>query len=511
MSPPGQVVTRTRGEQADMVGPKKTPEFLGRFRFHRGAGRGSAAHQRGFEFMMGLFIRQGPGSGSFLPLEAGESPYVLGRSPEATIRLEGEGVSRRHAEIAYARGRWMVRDLGSRNGTFVNSLPVRESELSPRDVIVLGTIELLVVLREPGTEPPRTPNCEDASGTLPLALTPLVGLVGESGSMQAVRDAIRRVAPLDVTVVLRGESGTGKELVARAIHAASTRRAGPFVTVNCAAIPEALVDSELFGHERGAFTGATSERMGRFEEVSGGTLFLDEVGDLPLAVQASLLRVLEDGILRRVGGKKDLRVDVRVVAATHRDLERAVRRGGFRNDLYHRLNVFEIAIPPLRDRVEDLPLLAAHFFSGISATIGCAPLRLSDEAMALLRSHPWPGNVRELRNVLERAAISARSAVIGPGDIQLAPLSLAIGESEDQDADSIPAASGSAFGSRTGASPPRGESLPEHLTQRERDIVRAALEASHWNQSEAARRLGVSESKIRKCIRQYGIERPGTK
>jgi len=461
--------------------------------------------------MLGLFVRKGPGSGSFLPLEERGSPYSLGRAPDVEIRIEDEGVSRHHAEISFAGGHWTLRDMGSRNGTYVNSLAVRECRVSPRDVIVLGTTELLVVVREPGLGEAALPPRDDASGTVPLDLTPLIGLVGESVPMQSVREAIRRVAPLDVTVVLRGESGTGEELAARAIHTASRRRAGPFLALNCGAIPEALVESELFGHERGAFTGATAESKGCFEEAAGGTLLLDEVGNLPLGAQVSLLRVLEDGTLRRVGGKKELRADVRLVAATNRDLEQAVRQGRFRNDLYHRLNVFEIHLPPLRDRLDDLPLLAAHLLSEIGPAIGRGSLRVSNEAMDLLRSHPWPGNVRELRNVLERGAINAGSDVIGSDEIHLSAPCLAPRDSEDPgDApDKFGSVLGEHSGGPAGTALVPGETLPDHLAQHEREIVRAALEAADWNQSEAARRLGISEAKVRKCVRQYGIARPG--
>jgi transcriptional regulator with GAF, ATPase, and Fis domain len=479
--------------------------------------------------MIGLFIRKGLGSGSFLPLEPGFAPYILGRSADASLRLEDEGVSRIHAEINVSNGRWRIRDLNSRNGTYLNSLLVHEHGIEPRDVIVLGTAELVVVSRDPVSETNADLAALERSGTADLAVSPLIGVVGQAHSMQGVLDAVRRVAPLDVTVVVRGESGTGKELVARAIHSMSGRRSGPFLAVNCGAIPEALVDSELFGHEKGAFTGATTQRAGRFEEASGGTLFLDEVGDLPSAAQVSLLRVLQEGSIRRVGGSKDIRVDVRIVAATHRDLEAAVRARTFRNDLYHRLCIFEVALPPLRERLGDLPLLAEHFLAEFGLVLGRGPLRLSESSLGLLRAHSWPGNIRELRNVLERAAIRGRSELIEPEDIEISSLGAgpesaaagsnrfvsAVAASEDA-LDSAPGtASGDAPDASEDAGSPSGadalgsgESLLDHLSHREADLVRATLEAVSWNQSEAARRLGVSEAKIRKCVRQYGL-RPG--
>jgi formate hydrogenlyase transcriptional activator len=245
------------------------------------------------------------------------------------------------------------------------------------------------------------------------------GILGDSPALRRVLDRVARVAATDATVLITGETGTGKELIARAIHASSPRAKRALVTVNCAALPEGLIGSELFGHERGAFTGALERRRGRFELASGGTLFLDEIGELPPAVQVALLRVLQDGVFERVGGSETLRTDVRVVAATNRNLEDAVREGRFRADLFFRLNVFPIGVPPLRERAEDIALLAQSWASRCARTVG-KPIRGIDEsALVGLGTYPWPGNVRELLNVVERAVILARTNVLGLSDFEL--------------------------------------------------------------------------------------------
>jgi transcriptional regulator with GAF, ATPase, and Fis domain len=245
------------------------------------------------------------------------------------------------------------------------------------------------------------------------------GILGSSPALRRVLDRVARVAPTGATVLITGETGTGKELIARAIHAASPRAKRALVTVNCAALPEGLIGSELFGHERGAFTGALERRRGRFELASGGTLFLDEIGELPPAMQVALLRVLQDGVFERVGGSETLRTDVRVVAATNRNLEDAVREGKFRADLFFRLNVFPICVPPLRERAEDIALLAEHWASRCSRSVGKAIRGIDESALAGLCTYPWPGNVRELLNVVERAVILARRNVLGLCDFEL--------------------------------------------------------------------------------------------
>ena len=242
------------------------------------------------------------------------------------------------------------------------------------------------------------------------------GIIARSARMRETVDLIRRVADSPATVMVLGESGTGKELVARAIHYNSPRRSKPFTAINCAAIPESLFESELFGHEPGAFTGATSRRAGLFEISNGGTLFLDEIGELPLPMQSKLLRVLQDREVRRVGGKETLRVDVRIISATNRDLESEMEKGGFREDLFYRLSVVNIELPPLRERSEDVPALVEHFVQKFNAEFNRDIREVDDEAMAALRSHPWPGNVRQLSSVIERAVL------LGDGQVLTGPV-----------------------------------------------------------------------------------------
>jgi len=239
-------------------------------------------------------------------------------------------------------------------------------------------------------------------------------LVGRSPAMQEVYKAIGRVAPQDVTALILGESGTGKELVARAIYHYSKRSGGPFLAINCAAIPENLLESELFGHEKGAFTGADRKRIGKFEQAGGGTLFLDEIGDMTPLTQTKILRVLQGQEFERVGGSEPIRADVRVVAATNRDLERMVADGTFRGDLYYRLNVFTIRLPPLRERGDDLPLLVEHFVRRYGREMGKGVREVSSEAMAVFRRYPWPGNVRELQSVVKQALLGTTGSVVLP-------------------------------------------------------------------------------------------------
>jgi len=248
------------------------------------------------------------------------------------------------------------------------------------------------------------------------------GILGSSPALRRVLDRVARVAATDATVLITGETGTGKELIARAIHASSPRAKRALVTLNCAALPEGLIASELFGHERGAFTGALERRRGRFELASGSTLFLDEIGELPPAMQVALLRVIQDGEFERVGGSETLRTDVRVVAATNRNLEEAVREGRFRADLFFRLNVFPICLPPLRERAEDIALLAEYWANRCSRSVGKAIRGIDESALAGLCTYPWPGNIRELQNVVERAVILSRASILDFSDFELPSL-----------------------------------------------------------------------------------------
>jgi DNA-binding NtrC family response regulator len=316
----------------------------------------------------------------------------------------------------------------------------------------------------------------------------LVDMVGTSKPMQQVFDVIRQVAPSKAAVLVSGESGTGKELVARAIHQLSPRRTGPFVPINCAAMPETLMESELFGHEKGAFTGALERRAGCFELAQHGTLFLDELAEMPSGTQAKLLRVLEDSRVRRLGGKGEISVDVRVVAATNRNLDEALKKGDLREDLYYRLNVFQIALPPLRSRMDDLPLLCDTLIVNLNRKHSCNITSVSGAVMDALKHYSWPGNVRELRNVLERAVVMA-----GEGEIQMAHLP-------------------TDFGVPVGSRPPAQVFEPENVrlpvgttvSDAERALIQLTLNHTKNNKTRAAEILGISLKTLFNKLKEYG-------
>jgi len=351
----------------------------------------------------------------------------------------------------------------------------------------------------------------------PMRRPPLTGVIGTSPAMQEVYRAIGKVAPTDLAVLITGESGTGKELVARMLHEHGSRADKPFLALNCAAIPEPLLESELFGYERGAFTGALSRKIGKLEVCNGGTLFLDEIGDMSTALQTKMLRVLQDGTFERIGGTDTLSVDVRVIAATNRDLVELMRQGRFRDDLYYRLKVVPIHLPPLRERGDDLALLAGHFLQQTQAESGRHDLSLSEAAMDLLRAYSWPGNVRELENVIRGAALTCPGPTILPEHLAIAPA----GKPDSpvgQKAAAHPAAAVTAA-QRNGDELAR---LLDPLFRRlhedfaagrggkpfdriEQELIRKALTAASGNQSQAARLLGITRTTLRKRIQKYKI------
>jgi DNA-binding NtrC family response regulator len=314
-------------------------------------------------------------------------------------------------------------------------------------------------------------------------------ILGESETLKRAVGETQRVAQTEATVLLLGESGTGKELFARAVHHLSARRDHPFVAINCAAIPETLIENELFGHERGAFTGASDRRQGKFELASGGTVFLDEIGELPLGVQGKLLRAIEEKMVDRIGGRAPVAVDVRVVAATNKDLKAAVENGQFRGDLFFRLAVFPIEVPPLRDRGEDIVLLAQHFASEIGRELRRREAQLSSESIAALKQHHWPGNVRELENAIERACIISDSLLLQPADLGLGPVGTHEAESLAQ----------------LDLSGTLSEVAHRALHCVERKKIRDALEANLGNKSKTAEDLGVSYKTLLNKIKDYAL------
>jgi len=334
---------------------------------------------------------------------------------------------------------------------------------------------------------------------------PVESVVGKSPRMQETFKMIGRVAATDATVLIQGESGTGKELVARAIHRHSHRTAGAFVALDCAAIPGNLLESELFGHERGAFTNAFARRRGRFELAEGGTVFLDEVGEMPVDLQAKLLRVLQERAVQRLGGMEPIEVDVRVIAATNRDLRALVHEGRFRDDLYYRLNVLSLTLPPLRDRREDIPLLVEHLISKYEPKLGRR--RLSPEAMDCLLRYRWPGNVRELENVIHRAMVMVPADVIGAGDLPKELLDELAVSVEDEPFEQLIERQLKGFVDALKESG-QGRLYKMLLTLVERPLLRIVLQETGGNQLRAASLLGINRNSLRKRIRALGITPP---
>jgi two-component system nitrogen regulation response regulator NtrX len=313
-------------------------------------------------------------------------------------------------------------------------------------------------------------------------------MVGRSYAIRALIDTVERVAPTPARVLITGENGTGKELVARAVHRLSARVNAPFIEVNCAAIPGELIESELFGHIKGSFTGAVADRAGKFELADGGTLFLDEIGDMSLAAQAKVLRVLEDGVVTRIGGAKPRAVDVRVIAATNKHLENEIAEGRFRQDLYYRLNVVPVTVPPLRDRREDIPALVQHFVNLLTQREGMAPRSMAPDAMERLTTYDWPGNVRELRNTVERLLILTTASRITAADVDRL-----LGRR---------AAEGTSLGSLL-----EYKTFEEFREAAERSYLLAKLREMDWNVAETARSLEMPRSNLYKKIERYGLQR----
>ncbi len=331
-------------------------------------------------------------------------------------------------------------------------------------------------------------------------------LVGISPGLQAVRHLMAQVADTDATVLVLGESGTGKEVVARGIHENSRRRAGPFVPLNCGAVPAELLESELFGHEKGSFTGAVSARAGRFELARGGTLFLDEIGDMPLAMQVKLLRVLQERSFERVGGNQTLEADVRIVCATHKNLDEMIAQGSFREDLYYRINVFPIEMPPLRERGEDLPLLVNELVARLEREQR-GSVSFTSSAIESLGRHPWAGNVRELANLVERMAITCPGAVVGVRDLPLKFRHIEEQEEDFRHAPAVPcaAAPAAALDSQSGLLPLSGLDLKEYLQDLEKSLIEQALDDCAGVVARAAERLRLRRTTLVEKMRKYDL------
>ncbi len=335
-------------------------------------------------------------------------------------------------------------------------------------------------------------------------------IIGDSAALREVLGKVEQVAPTNSTVLLRGETGTGKELVAHAIHINSAREHKPFVRVNCAALAPGILESELFGHEKGSFTGALQRRPGRFELADGGTLFLDEIGDLPMEVQIKLLRTLQEREFERVGGQETIKVDVRLVSATNRNLEKMIEENEFREDLYYRLNVFPINLPPLRERQEDIAVLAQHFVGKFARAMGTRPVPLLPDALVRLREYAWPGNVRELENIIERGMILARGGELHAIHLDFGRRAQPSGGfpvvAADVGSGAAPVAAPSSLSSFGSGGAEDGRSLAERLLDSERKEIMAAVEKSKGNIASASRMLGINRSTLYYRLRKHGLE-----
>ncbi|MET0402966.1 MAG: sigma 54-interacting transcriptional regulator [Cystobacter sp.] len=396
--------------------------------------------------------------------------FTVGKDATCDLVVQDPFISSRHLKVVRREGHFQVVDTNSTNGTWLGPVRIFEVQVGLPTTLRVGETDLIL---EPITPARR----EQAS---------FHGLIGNDASMKQLVEMIQRVAPSSAAVAILGESGTGKELVARALHECSQRTDKAFIPVNCAAISKELIESELFGHEKGSFTGATNARKGAFEEADGGTLFLDEIGELPLDLQAKLLRALESGEIKHVGASRPTHVDVRVVAATNRDLLSSVREGRFREDLYYRLCVVPLHLPPLRSRRGDILSLAEHFLR--LYTPRGQTVRLSPAAVERLQQHAWPGNIRELRNVVHRGLLLRKGTQLEPGDITF-----------DQEVNR-----------ETGVSVPElppGMTLEQMLLKLERQIVEAALRRYNNNRERVARELGVARSTLFKRLKEWGLTR----
>jgi DNA-binding NtrC family response regulator len=400
-------------------------------------------------------------------LVRGDRPFNIGGDEDNDLVLVDEFVSSFHCRITRQGGRWFVSDLESTNGTEVNGLRVRDAELPIPATIRVGRAIIRFEL----------PSSSDTPVKELTTAPSFHGMIAESPRMRRVFELINRLAKHAEPVLIMGESGTGKELVARALHDQSHRSGKPFLALNCGALTPTMIEGELFGHVKGAFTGAIADKPGAFEATDGGTLFLDEIGELPLELQPKLLRVLESKCVRRIGGTKEIRIETRIVAATHRNLEDLVEQGLFREDLFHRLFVLSVKIPPLRERPDDIVALTKHFLALQSPE---RTLELDASAEEALLGHSWPGNIRELRNIIVRSILMLDGDVITAGDLQF---------SKD-------AFSKSSKDARRSV---------RQLEETERERILEILERSGGNRAEAARLLGMSKSTFHDRLKRYGI------
>jgi DNA-binding NtrC family response regulator len=437
----------------------------------------------------------------------GPGEYTIGRAEGSAVRIDHPSVSRRHALLTLG-DRLLIRDLGSANGTEVRDrnrpssadetenvhrLADEEAEIGIGDLVGVGVVTLVV--RRGGNESTADRVANKADD----------GLIIAAPAMKELYDQAARIAAAPISVLILGETGVGKELLARTIHARSGRAGGPLLSINCGGLAESIVEGELFGYEKGAFTGAVQARPGLFEAAKGGTVFLDEVGELPSTTQAKLLRVLEDRTVMRLGAREARTIDVRFVAATNRDLEALASEGKFRQDLYFRLNGVSLLIPPLRERKSEIEPLALRFVELARRALDRhEALVLAEETLIRLRAHSWPGNVRELRNVIDRASVLCPGGTILPEHLpaQLAKSALLAASAEDA------AAKAAALGAVVDATVDPGEALRAYVRTQERARIADALAQSAGNQTQAAQLLGISRRALVNKLGEFGFPRP---
>ena len=429
-----------------------------------------------------LIAIAGPLEGAFFALPDEEIP--IGRDPDNLLPIDDASIAPRHCAVTGCGGEFTIRARDGR--TLVNGVPVGERTLVHGDEVRIGECLFLFLAYEAETPPGlrlerELERLEHERRLLQAQINLEHDMVGESPAIRSVYQFISKVAPADTTVLIYGESGTGKELAARAIHRNSRRASRPFMAINSAALSETLLESELFGHEKGSFTGAIAQKRGKLEVADGGTVFLDEVGELAPVLQAKLLRVMQEHSFERVGGNRTLEVDIRVITATNKDLAEAVRRGCFRQDLYYRLNVVSVMMPPLRDRRQDIALLAEHFLEKYVRRSHRRVAGISPKAKSLLLHYDWPGNVRELENAIERAVVLGSAGLILEEDLPESVL-----EAQEH--------------SGSGAS-----AYHEAVNEAKRKIVRNAIEQAGGNFSEAARLLGLHPNNLHRLIRNLGL------
>jgi two-component system response regulator AtoC len=441
---------------------------------------------------------------SILPLKE-DGELLIGRASESDVRIPDQSASRQHARILLSKGTVTVVDLGSRNRTWVNGEPIPQGQkrtLASGDVVTIGSLTL--VLHRTGV-----------MRNTPQTLAPMVLEMGDGATLLAdpamvrLYELLRRLARSMLPILITGETGTGKENAAQAVHHFSARSAGPLVCINCAAVPDNLFESELFGHVRGAFSGATGDKLGRLENASGGTVFLDEIGELPLAAQAKILRVLETGMLSPLGSLRERKIDCRLVTATNRDLELEVKAGRFREDLFFRLAAATVTLPPLRERPAEIPLLAERFLILACRKLGRTPLAIADKTKSLLGQHSFPGNVRELRNLMDYCAATATEDAIQPWHLpprfaaRATPSGLVPGSFAPT---SPPIVAHSAVSAMTSApESPTFRNIAVEVEELEQRRMREALEATGGNQKRAAQLIGMPLRTFVAKLKQYGL------